>query len=289
MKSKISVLLLTCGAVALSPISAQESARPEVTIKPAQPLKPADANGEPRREKERDEKRKPEQDGRGKPEKDKHQKPDHEGRSAPKEKLTTYLGLLLRGVAPELAAQVGIPEGFGLLVADVAKDSPAAEAKFETHDVIVMIGDQRVVNLPQFQALIRSQKKGDEVTLTIHRKGEEQKVSAKLGERMLPVESPHGMHHPMMQSGPGMHPMHQHMMNRHGMEPRDHNPEMKSRGHSGPDTPHTPRDNGPDAKGPDGPPRGAPNHPHDERKEGSRDGDRRPNDGEPPRPSKTRA
>ena len=271
MKSKTSILLLTCGAMALSPLAAQDGAKPDITVKPAEPINPKERKDEPRREKERAEKKRPEHEERGKPEKDKPKQLDLKSKPAPHEKMTPYLGLLLRGVSPELAAQVGIPEGFGLVVADVAKGSPAFDAKFETHDVITMIGDQRVVNMPQFQALVRTQKKGEEVTLTLHRRGEEQKVTAKIGERMMPIEPPHGpMPHPMMQCPHAMRPMHHHpLMNekRPPMEkgPHGNPPDMKPRGHSRPDER---RDRGP---------------------EDSRNGDRRPGHDQPMPPSKTKA
>lgn len=218
MKTKLTTLLLACGAVATSPLvtTAQEG-RPtqdRETIKPAQPTSGPRPEGERRHE----------GDHRGEGDRAKHdgdkgvERREHRGRGdqrddrrenpkAPETKLVTYLGLMAHPLSLEVAAQAGVPHGFGLMVAEVMDGSPAKQAGFEKYDVLVLIGDQRIVNLEQFQALVRSQKKGDEVTLTIRRKGQEMKVSAKLGERAMPVDSGHS--HPMMPPhgghGPGAH------------------------------------------------------------------------------------
>ena len=220
MKIRIPTLLIACGGMALSPLTAQDAPKPDVTIKPALPLAkettPEKPKAErPEGERKLDRKESPRSD-KGKP----GHPDEHHAKSAP-EKPTTYLGLLLEGVPPPVAAQVGIPEGFGLLVVDVAPDSPAKTADLQKFDVVTLIGDQRVVNLPQFQSLIRSQKKGESVTLTISRKGQEQKVTAVLGERMLPAGRPEGMH-PPMPFGHGRGPMHFQHMKRHGMKHGEH-------------------------------------------------------------------
>lgn len=238
MKIRIPTLLIACGGMALSHLSAQDAPKPDVTIKPALPTSNEASTDKPKAEKPADEKKKPVRKEPPKLEKNRKERPDaHHAKSAP-EKPTTYLGLLLEGVPPPVAAQVGIPEGFGLLVVDVAPDSPAKSADLQKYDVVTLLGDQRVVNLPQFQSLIRSQKKGESVTLTISRKGQEQKVTAVLGERMLPAVRPEGMH-PPMPFGHGPRPMHFQHMKRHGMKhgERGHHPKMgdiRDR-HHGPD------------------------------------------------------
>ena len=231
--------------MALSPLTAQDAPKPDVTIKPALPTSNEASPDKPKAEKPVDEKKKPDRKEPPKLEKSRKDRPDaHHAKTAP-EKPTTYLGLLLEGVPPPVAAQVGIPEGFGLLVVDVAPDSPAKSADLQKYDVVTLLGDQRVVNLPQFQSLIRSQKKGESVTLTISRKGQEQKVTAVLGERMLPAVRPEGMH-PPMPFGHGRGPMHFQHMKRHGMKhgERGHHPMMGDlRGrHHGPDVKKGPED-----------------------------------------------
>lgn len=104
----------------------------------------------------------------------------------PVEKPTPFIGVITRDLNPEVRAQAGVPDGFGLLVAEVMPDSPAKDAGLQQHDVLILFGDQRLVNVEQLSALVRSQKKGDEVSLTVKRGGEEKKLTVKIGERMMP-------------------------------------------------------------------------------------------------------
>lgn len=286
MKINLTSLLLACGAVAASPLIslAQDAKPPQETVKPAEPNARQRPDGD----------KKPEGDRRREAEKPKHEdnkRGEHRERpKAPEGKPVTYLGLLTRGLSPELAAQVGVPEGFGLLVADIMDGSPAKEAGIQKYDVIILLGDQRIVNAEQFQALIRVQKKGDDVTLTIRRKGEESKISAKLGERVMPAASAHG-HHPMgppmlRGEGPGAKFLHhsfpdaqkrieeakkrmEHL--RGAMRERFQN---RGEGPRGPGSPPPHSDKGPmkhdgDRSGPPAPPRGGPPPMH---RDGDRDG-----------------
>lgn len=96
----------------------------------------------------------------------------------------TWLGLAADEVSDELRAHLPLPDGAGLIVRDVGKDSPAAVAGLQENDIVTRFDDQLLVNPPQLQSLIRSRKNGDETTLTVLRKGREMKIKAKLGQRM---------------------------------------------------------------------------------------------------------
>ncbi len=89
-------------------------------------------------------------------------------------------------MSPSLGAQLGLPEGFGLVVDDVLPESPAKTAGVERFDVVTFFGDQRLVDPGQLAALVRAEGKDKEVALTIVRKGGEQKLTVKIGEKMLP-------------------------------------------------------------------------------------------------------
>jgi serine protease Do len=101
-----------------------------------------------------------------------------------KEKVT-YLGVETGPVPEVLADHLGLPNGFGLAVRSVAKDSPAA-AVLQKNDVLRKLGDQDLVDARQLSVLIRAKKSGDAVKLTIVRAGKEQVVTATLGEREVP-------------------------------------------------------------------------------------------------------
>lgn len=103
-----------------------------------------------------------------------------------------YLGVITAPLPPALAAQLGLAEGFGLLVEEILPKSPAAAAGLQEHDIIKSFNDQQLVNPDQFAALVRREGKDAQVSLVIVRKGQEQKVAVKLAERTLPEPGPGG-------------------------------------------------------------------------------------------------
>jgi hypothetical protein len=81
-----------------------------------------------------------------------------------------------------LGTQLKLPAGVGLLVEHVDEDSPAAKV-LKKNDVLHKLGDQLLVNHQQLQALLRTHKPGDTITLTVIRDGESKEVEVTLGER----------------------------------------------------------------------------------------------------------
>jgi hypothetical protein len=94
----------------------------------------------------------------------------------------TYLGVATSPVTETLAEQLRLPPGIGLVVDFVAPESPAGKAGLRQHDVLRKLDDQLLVNAPQLAVLVRMHKPGEEVTLTLLRGGEEEKVPVALGE-----------------------------------------------------------------------------------------------------------
>lgn len=94
---------------------------------------------------------------------------------------------MTQSVPPALGAQLSLPEGFGLLVEDVLPESPAAKAGLQKHDILKLFNDQQLISPEQLATLVRAAGKDTEVTLTIIRKGQEQKITAKIVEEALPT------------------------------------------------------------------------------------------------------
>lgn len=92
---------------------------------------------------------------------------------------------------PDLSAQLRQPEGFGLVVDEVLPDSPAKAAGLERNDLLIRYEDQLIANPPQLEALVRRTGKDKEANLTIMRGGTEQKITIKIGEKMLPERRPY--------------------------------------------------------------------------------------------------
>lgn len=99
---------------------------------------------------------------------------------------TAFLGVATSPVPPVLAAQLGLPEGFGLVVDEVLADSPAVLAGVQQFDVLRLFNDQQLTEPSQLAALVRAAGKETSVALTLLRKGQEQKLSLKLTERPMP-------------------------------------------------------------------------------------------------------
>lgn len=105
-------------------------------------------------------------------------------------KPTRYLGVVTSPLPPELSAQLGLAEGFGLLVNEVLPESPATQAGVQKWDVLTRFNDQQLVSAEQFATLVRAEAKDAEAALTLTRKAQEQKLTIKVGEKLMPERRP---------------------------------------------------------------------------------------------------
>lgn len=169
MKPRLTFLMLAAGVLAMSParLTAQDTKpAPQRAQEPARPVVPPDRLDGDRSRRERG--------------------IDHRGPGEAESVPTPFIGVVTRELEPEVRAQTGLPDGHGLLVVEIMPDGPAKEAGLQQHDLLVQYEDQKLVNIDQLQVLVRNQKKGDEVVLTVLRAGAEQKVKVKIGERNMP-------------------------------------------------------------------------------------------------------
>ncbi|MFL6513835.1 MAG: PDZ domain-containing protein [Chthoniobacterales bacterium] len=81
---------------------------------------------------------------------------------------------------------MNLPKGFGLVVDYVVPDSPAAAAGVQQNDILKMLNDQILLEPNQLRKLLQSFPDGTTVTLTVIRKGQEQKLTAKLTKKDVP-------------------------------------------------------------------------------------------------------
>ena len=108
-------------------------------------------------------------------------------------KPTSYIGVMTVPPPAVLSAQLGLADGFGLVVLDVLPDSPAAKAGVQRYDVLTKFNEQDLVDSGQFSTLVRAVKKDTETTVVLIRKAQEQKVTVKIEERLLPERRPYPM------------------------------------------------------------------------------------------------
>ncbi|HOU32509.1 MAG TPA: DegQ family serine endoprotease [Synergistaceae bacterium] len=105
-----------------------------------------------------------------------------------------WLGIYLQPVTEEVAEAYGLKNTDGALVSDVQGDSPALRAGLQRGDVIVEIDGTSLKNYQDLSFAVRKHLAGDEVTLTVMRRGERKEIKVRLGELPGQVtgESPEG-------------------------------------------------------------------------------------------------
>ena len=98
----------------------------------------------------------------------------------------TFLGVETSEVPNVVSEQLGLAKGFGLVVDYVVPDSPAAAAGVQQNDIIKTLNDQILTESDQLAKLIRSYSEGTTVTLTLLRKGKEEKIRVTLTKKEVP-------------------------------------------------------------------------------------------------------
>lgn len=94
-----------------------------------------------------------------------------------------WLGVRIRDLSEqemeEIAARHGIREGYGALIVEVLRETPAARSGLRNGDVVVAFKERPVVDTRALQRLVAATPVGEEVSLVVLR-GEE-------GRRRLPI------------------------------------------------------------------------------------------------------
>jgi len=85
-----------------------------------------------------------------------------------------------------VSEQLGLAKGFGLVVDYVVPASPAANAGIQQNDILKMLNDQILIEPSQLRKLLQTFSEETNVTLTILRKGQEQKITVKLTKKEVP-------------------------------------------------------------------------------------------------------
>jgi len=101
----------------------------------------------------------------------------------------TFLGVAPEELSEELASQLPIDPGSGLLVRSIIPDSPAAAAGLQKNDVLIKLDDQTLTAPKQLQKLVASRKAGETVRVTYFRRGQRADTDAKLAEHEEPANA----------------------------------------------------------------------------------------------------
>jgi serine protease Do len=97
-----------------------------------------------------------------------------------------WLGVRIRDLSEqemeEISKRFGMREGFGAVIVEVIKETPAAAAGLQTGDLVVAFRDRPVVDTRTLQRAIASTAVGDSVKLTVLRREEGRRpVQVKIG------------------------------------------------------------------------------------------------------------
>ncbi len=93
-----------------------------------------------------------------------------------------YLGIGTRDITPEIAQYFGLPIKEGVVVVQVARNSPAARAGLMSRDFIVGIDGEPVRDESDLLRLLRARRPGDTVRVDIVRGTERRQLRIELGE-----------------------------------------------------------------------------------------------------------
>ena len=91
-----------------------------------------------------------------------------------------WLGVSLQALTPEIAESLGLEGTSGVLVADVAADSPAARAGILRADVVTRVAGRPMENGKALAREIGAMEPGDAVAITVIRAGEPHEIEVEL-------------------------------------------------------------------------------------------------------------
>ena len=102
--------------------------------------------------------------------------------------VRSWIGVAIQTVAPELARAFELEETDGVLVSDVAEDSPASESGLQRGDVILRFDGQEVENAHDLSRMVASKEPENKVQIMVARGGE--KIDLKLQIGTMEDEQP---------------------------------------------------------------------------------------------------
>ncbi len=97
-----------------------------------------------------------------------------------------WLGVRIRDLseseAEDLSVKMGVREGYGVVIAEILKDTPAEASGLRAGDLVVSIDGQPVVETRSLQRLVGSTPAGRQLRLVVVREGRRREVRVPVGE-----------------------------------------------------------------------------------------------------------
>ena len=93
------------------------------------------------------------------------------------------LGIEVYPLPGEVADELGLRRGRGLVVTEIERGGPAEKAGLKAGDILLAVGETKLTDYNSLLAQIRQRKPGDKMKLTLTRKGEQKNLEVTLQER----------------------------------------------------------------------------------------------------------
>ena len=93
-----------------------------------------------------------------------------------------WLGVSIRDVTPGLQKSMKLNVSKGALIAEVVKGGPADEAGLQQNDVVTAYQGKEIPDASSLQNEVANTSIGQEITLTVFRKGKSRDVNVKIGD-----------------------------------------------------------------------------------------------------------
>ena len=93
------------------------------------------------------------------------------------EVIEAWIGIIVQNIDVGLARYMGLPSRTGVLVKTVEKGSPASQSGIKEGDVVVILGNRKIVSDDDYQAAMRSHAIGDTLRMEIWRNNKSLKLA----------------------------------------------------------------------------------------------------------------
>lgn len=97
--------------------------------------------------------------------------------------IRPWLGVYMREVDEKIASYLDLPIAEGIIVTDVAKNSPAEKMGIQKYDIIREVNGSKTQKSSEVQSLVQKLKPKDPITLKIYRDGKILTLSGRLEEK----------------------------------------------------------------------------------------------------------
>ncbi|MFH1386518.1 MAG: trypsin-like peptidase domain-containing protein [bacterium] len=97
--------------------------------------------------------------------------------------IRPWLGIFMRDVDERIASYLDLPIAEGIVITDVAKDSPAEKMGLKKYDVVRELNGAKVAKSSDLSDLVGKAKVGDKIRLKVYREGKLLVLNGKLEQR----------------------------------------------------------------------------------------------------------